>query len=145
MGVLAADPVISNPTLLTLLDATVRAAEYAASTAYVIGDKIMPGNGRLYQCLTAGTSGATAPAWPTFRSWRQGVQVSDGSVLWSDIGPAYAERYDINAAIRECWLWRAQQLAQKIDISDTSAKLSLSQKYEQAIKQANRYGWRGAV
>ena len=57
---------------------------WAASTAYTAGQTIVPpgGNGHIYQCTVAGTSGATAPSiWPT-----NGGTVTDGGVTWEDMG-----------------------------------------------------------
>jgi flagellar hook protein FlgE len=57
---------------------------WQASTAYSVGQIISPStaNGHFYQCTTAGTSGAAAPAsWPT-----DGSTVSDGTAVWPDMG-----------------------------------------------------------
>lgn len=56
----------------------------ANSTAYVVGDVVKPasGNGHLYRCIVAGTSGGSVPTWPTVS--RQ--TVTDGSVTWAEIG-----------------------------------------------------------
>ncbi len=57
---------------------------WAAGTVYSIGDYVVigsPTNNRLYQCTTAGTSGGTAPIWPTI----EGGTVLDGSTLvWTE-------------------------------------------------------------
>ncbi len=57
---------------------------WAASTAYNIGDIVRPtaGNGHLYQCAIAGTSGGSQPTWPTTR----GGSVTDGGVTWVECG-----------------------------------------------------------
>lgn len=55
---------------------------WTASTAYLVGDVIRPNlasNGFLYQCTTAGTSGASAPTFPT----TIGNTVADGSCVWT--------------------------------------------------------------
>lgn len=56
----------------------------ATSTAYAVGDIVRPsaGNGHLYMCIVAGTSGGSAPTWPTVS--RQ--TVTDGTVTWAEIG-----------------------------------------------------------
>ncbi|MBI4797853.1 MAG: hypothetical protein HY794_03760 [Desulfarculus sp.] len=53
---------------------------WKASTAYLAGDQRVPTtpNGYYYQVTVAGTSGASAPTWPT----TIGNTVSDGGVTW---------------------------------------------------------------
>ena len=55
---------------------------WSASKAYVLGDIVRPSsyNGHYYRCTTAGTRGATQPAWPT----TSGGIVVDGSVTWTE-------------------------------------------------------------
>ena len=56
----------------------------ANTTAYVVGQIVRPatGNGYLYQCSTAGTSGGSVPTYPT----GIGQTVSDGTVTWTNVG-----------------------------------------------------------
>jgi flagellar hook protein FlgE len=56
-------------------------ANWAASQPYAAGNLVAPGNGHYYQCTVAGTSGASAPTWPT-----DGGTVSDGGAAWTDLG-----------------------------------------------------------
>lgn len=146
-GITSAYPEIPAGDVLTILDNTARATEHATSTAYEVGARVLSTekNGRLYKCVIAGTSAATAPSWPSIRFTRIGQQVVDGTATWEDIGPAHAEIYDINAASRECWLYRANVLASKFDTSADGMSMKRSQLYEHALTQAKRYGWRGAL
>lgn len=62
---------------------TLKGTAWAASTAYVLGDKRVPSigleNGFIYECTTAGTSGASAPTWPIV----EGATVADNTVTWT--------------------------------------------------------------
>ena len=54
---------------------------WAASQAYNAGAIVSGYNGHWYQCTVAGSSGNSAPVWPT-----DGSTVSDGTATWQDIG-----------------------------------------------------------
>jgi type IV pilus assembly protein PilY1 len=53
---------------------------WTADSAYSVGDVVYPpgDDSTTYECVTAGTSGGSAPTWPT----TPGVQVTDGTVVW---------------------------------------------------------------
>lgn len=55
--------------------------QWAASTAYSVGDMVRPStsNNRVFRCTTAGTSGASEPTWDT----TIGNTTNDGSVVWT--------------------------------------------------------------
>ena len=63
---------------------------WAASGVYVLGDIVRPttANSHLYQCTTAGTASSTAPTWPT-----SGGTVTDGTVVWTDLGTTTTAAY----------------------------------------------------
>lgn len=67
------------------LNLYVTPAAWTAGTLYLVGDRIRPNvtsNGFLYQCTVAGTSGGSAPTFPT----TVGATVTDGGVTWKNIG-----------------------------------------------------------
>jgi hypothetical protein len=57
---------------------------WAATTSYNQGQFVRPtaGNGFIYYCAVAGTTGGSAPSWPTVI----GATVADSSVTWTCIG-----------------------------------------------------------
>ena len=58
-------------------------AQWAPVTPYVVGQTVRPltGNGLVYTCIVAGTSGGSAPAFPVY-----GLTVVDGGVTWLACG-----------------------------------------------------------
>jgi len=65
------------------------ATAWASSTAYDVGDIVRPAaaNGYVYRCIAAGTSGGSAPSWPTTK----GVDVTDNSVTWENLGTSFVK------------------------------------------------------
>ena len=66
-------------------------ASWAATTSYAVGAIVRATTvqdfGLVFKCTTAGTSGATAPAWPTLID---GTTV-DGTVTWTGISAVYED------------------------------------------------------
>jgi hypothetical protein len=81
----SSDPGVDN-LVLSVVD---NLAHWIASTAYIVGDMRQPtvSNGFRYKCITAGTSGASAPTWPTSGI---GSTVTDGTAVWTLIAPKHA-------------------------------------------------------
>lgn len=57
---------------------------WITATPYQLGTFVVPspGNGHLYRCIQAGTSGGAQPAFPT----TQGTIIADGTVIWQESG-----------------------------------------------------------
>lgn len=68
----------------TLTAANAWGTQWAASTAYTVGQIVRPttGNGYVYRCVVAGTSAASEPTWPTTPY----QTVADGGVTWACVG-----------------------------------------------------------
>ena len=67
--------------LTAILGATTPYTARLSNTAYAVDDYVRPttANGFAYRCTKAGTSGTTAPTWPT----TIGSIVTDGTVTWT--------------------------------------------------------------
>ena len=58
---------------------------WQASKAVASGQIVQPGNGFMYRATKGGTTGTTAPIWPTTPD----MAVDDGSTRWVNIGKAF--------------------------------------------------------
>jgi len=62
---------------------TMKGTAWTASTAYTLGQFVVPTagleNGFRYECTTVGTSGSSAPTWPT----TEGATVADNTAVWT--------------------------------------------------------------
>lgn len=78
---------ITSPTM-TYTAANSWGVVAATTTAYTVGQVVRPsaGNGWIYRCVVAGTSGGSAPTWPTVL----GTTVTDGTVTWEAVGRGVA-------------------------------------------------------
>lgn len=127
----AQEPTLTDSELTELLTEWRRATVWAASTAYAVGDSVVPTavNGRRYRCEVAGSSQATEPSWGTLTSWHViGRQVSDGTTLvWVDQGPAFVELWDLGGAAGAAWGLKASKAAAQYDFSSNGQTFSRSQ------------------
>lgn len=82
-GYTATGAVLASPTI-AYVPANSYGTQRANSTAYTAGQIVRPasGNGFLYQCSTAGTSGGSVPTYPT----AIGQTVTDGTAVWTCVG-----------------------------------------------------------
>jgi hypothetical protein len=116
--------------------------ERAASTAYALGDRRVPAigtrNGHIYVITTAGTTGASAPVWPT----DTGATVTDGTAVWTEDGDSWSPTYDLNAGAAEGWRWKAALVAGQFDFATDQQTFNRTGKYKQCISMAEHYGKR---
>lgn len=139
-------PEVSTTDIGTVVDQFSRFSSWAASTAYAVGDRIVPTtpNGRVYEARRAGTSDTTEPDWPTapwtqYQGWVYSEGTSDPELMWVDAGPANVERYDVRSAARQVWLIKASRVVGEIDAKDGSADVKLSQLRTHCLEQAEKF------
>lgn len=139
-------PEVDSTVISTILDTHIRFTTWTPSTAYSVGDTIVPTtpNGRVYRCVIAGTSLTTEPDFPTYisRQW-VGWTITEGvpspSLTWVDVGPANVERYDINSSVRDVFLLKAGLVATEIDAKEGQSDVKLSQLKMHLLDMAKRY------
>lgn len=139
-------PEVSTTDIGTVVDQFSRFSTWTASTAYAVGDRIVPTtpNGRVYEARRAGTSDTTEPDWPTapwsqYQGWVYSEGTSDPELMWVDAGPANVERYDVRSAARQVWLIKASRVVGEIDSKDGSADVKLSQLRTHCLEQAEKF------
>jgi len=139
-------PEVSTTDIGTVVDQFSRFSSWTASTAYAVGDRIVPTtpNGRVYEARRAGTSDTTEPDWPTapwtqYQGWIYSEGTSDPELMWVDAGPANVERYDVRSAARQVWLIKASRVVGEIDSKDGSADVKLSQLRTHCLEQAEKF------
>lgn len=136
-------PELTSTQLGELIDDTARWSVYAVSTAYSVGDTVIPitANGRQYRCVVAGTSDATTePEWIyTGPKGRTYADASSATLTWEDDGAAHVERYDLRKAAHRGWLLKASAVAALADSSDGPMKINLSQLHAGCIRQAKTF------
>ncbi len=82
-GYTAGGPTLTSKTFVTT-QANSWPIQRANNTAYLVGDIVRPatGNGLVYRCVVAGTSGGSIPTFSTVR----GRETADGTVVWVTMG-----------------------------------------------------------
>jgi len=131
------EPVLYDTDLLRLLDKHKRGGTWAASTAYVYGDRVIPTvrTGKRYVCAIGGTSGTTEPDWPTTEFSR----VTDGTVTWEEEGLDWTDGYDLEAAAHEAWLEKAAIAASAFRFSDGQQTFDRQQLIQHCERMARLY------
>lgn len=132
------DPVLSNDEIDTLLAKFAYAttfATWAATTAYAVGDTVIPSprNGHYYKVTVAGTSGAAQPTFPTTHLGT----VVDATVTWAEVTTTPA--YNLNRAAAEGWRWKAAKVANRYTMSDATQRLNRSDLIKHCLLMAKQY------
>lgn len=124
-----------------------RATVWAASTAYQIGEAIVPTAAnrtghhyRLIQYTATATdqkTGATEPVWSVTRDSRH----TDNHVIWQEDGWDWdGVLWNLAAAAEEAWTLKASKSVARIDFAPAQGQsISASQLYEHCLKQADRF------
>ena len=139
-------PQMSTTDIGSILDSLSRFSTWTASTAYSVGDRVVPTtpNGRVYECRVAGTSATTEPEWAEYpggqwKGWSVLDGTSDPVLMWVDMGPANVERYDVRTATRQAWFIKASRCASDIDAKEGTSDVKLSQLKAHCIEMAEKY------
>ena len=125
-GVAAYNSDAQGPTITTWTTAVSTAA--TAATATAPGTYVKPSvastsdRGSIYECVTAGTGGATEPTWPD----SDGEQVTDGSTVWEKVNVS-KETYGYEGVLLDAAVmtdgqkmyYIAYQADQSVDHGDT--------------------------
>jgi hypothetical protein len=131
---------------------------WTPTTAYTVGTRVVRAlRGQyelqlgghiyyIYECATAGTSGANEPAWPD-----DGItgNIVDGTVRWNTLQPSetlpmlnttyWAGNYNLNYGAAKGWLYKAGELQGNYGLTIAGSQLQRNQAYTQAIQQYRYY------
>jgi hypothetical protein len=138
-------PTVDTTTLGTIVDKWKRYSTWTPSTVYAVGDRVVPPipNGRVYECMQAGTSGTDTTLFPSLWGQYEGRVVYDGNsqpqLLWRDFGPTSPDMYDTKSATRAVWLLKAGMVATEIDSKEGQSDVKLSSLQAQCLMMAERY------
>ncbi len=116
-----------NASVTRALLASRKAGVWAAGANVAAGALVEDAAGDVYQCIVAGVTGATAPAWPT----ETGQIVNDGSAQWQLWAtPFWCADSDGN------WNWVNHTASQIMQVGDDATAFVLAQQAQNAILQA---------
>jgi hypothetical protein len=118
-------PVFTDQELEAIVDRNMRATTYIVHTAYTYGQTIIPTirNGHAYKCIQAGTGDTTEPTWPLTNF----AQITDGAVIWQEIGSDWDSLFDLRSAIHEGWRIKAARVAHKMDVKSGDDQVTRDQ------------------
>lgn len=142
-------PELSDNQLGDLIDQHKKFNTWSPLTAYSVGDMVIPTvpNGRIYQCIIAGTSTTVEPSFPQI-GYAVGQAFYNYSTLgpeeyygltWQDNGFITQEVYDVRAAAKQAWLLKASIAANLANTDDGKMKVELHQIQENCIQMAAKF------
>lgn len=136
------DPALTDPEIDAAIVRRMRWSFWSSSVVYTLGALAAPvtANGWVYAVATAGTSGASEPAWTVPRGGYTNpyARVSDNGVVWMAAFPDLGGPYDVKAAAAECWRAKARKVAADMSFADGQRKFDAAGVYEKLIAEANR-------
>ena len=141
-------PELDNNQLGNLIDQHKKFSSWEPSTSYAVGDLIVPTipNGRVYQCIIAGTSTTTEPTFPSigyavgqaFYNY-VGTPPNFYGLTFQDNGFITSEIYDVRAAAKQAWLLKASIAANLANTDDGKMKVELHQIQENCLQMAGKF------
>jgi hypothetical protein len=141
-------PELDSNALGELIDEHKRYSSWEAISSYAVGDQIVPTvpNGRVYNCLVAGSSGTLEPSFPQIsysvgQCFYDGVGPNNGSfpLTWQDSGFTQQEIYDVRAAAREGWMRKASICANLVNTDDGKMNIQIHILQENCIQMAAKF------
>lgn len=141
-------PELDSNALGELIDEHKRYNSWEANTSYAVGDQIVPTvpNGRVYNCLVAGTSGTSEPDFPQItycvgQCFYDGTQPANIAfpLTWQDSGFTQQEVYDVRAAAREGWMRKASICANLVNTDDGKMNIQIHILQENCLQMAAKY------
>lgn len=150
----SSEPTLSNAELQALLNAYRRVdvygvyadryASWVASTAYSVGDYVVPTtrNGHFYRVTVAGTGTSTEPTWPT----TSGAAVTQDGITYVEAGAApWLGTWALNEAAAEGWRWKAGKAAGRYSFGSDVNNFQRRQIHEMCLQMAEQYSKGGST
>jgi hypothetical protein len=141
-------PELNNNQLGNIIDQHKKFTTWQPNTPYVVGQMIIPSipNGRVYQCIIAGTSTTTEPTFPSIgyavgQSFYNyvGTPPNFYGLTFQDNGFITQEIYDVRAAAKQCWLLKASIAANLANTSDGQMRIDLHTIQENCLQMAGKF------
>jgi hypothetical protein len=147
------NPAVPLTDLQDIVNQTLRASYWQASTQYYNNDKVLPTvkNGHVYVAIrSGGVSGTVEPAWPEDVLWNSDflvnrtdasrhVRILDGTVTWEETGVDWEDNYDINLACHKIWMQKAALAAKLMAVQTGRSSFELGTIYEHCRSMARAY------